>query len=73
MPGQEVPGKPNVSAGKFRVMCEGHADLDGQPTDGWKPKEMSDVGDTQKKGIQVLCDWLMRAKCDELHISSDQN
>ena len=46
---QEVPGRLNISAGKCRVMCEGHADLDGQPADGWKPKEMADVGDTQKK------------------------
>lgn len=53
---QEVPGRLNISAGKCRVMCEGHVDLDGQPADGWKPEEMADVGDIQKKGIKVLCD-----------------
>lgn len=51
---QEVPGRLNISAGKFRVMCEGHVDLDDWPADGKKAKEMAGVRDVQKKDIKVL-------------------
>lgn len=33
---QKESGGLNISAGKFRLTCEGDADLDGQPADGGK-------------------------------------
>lgn len=51
---QEVPWRLNISSDKFRVMYEGHVDLDGWPGDGCKAKEMADVRDVQKKDIKVL-------------------
>lgn len=55
---QEASGRLNISAGKFRVMGKGDADLDGRPGDGWKAKEMAGVRDVHKKGNKVLfIDW----------------
>lgn len=33
---QKESGRLNICAGKFRLTCEGDADLDGQPGDGGK-------------------------------------
>lgn len=44
-----VPGRLNISAGKFRVMCEGHANLDGQPAGSWKAKEMGECEKCSKE------------------------
>lgn len=48
-------GKLNISAGKWRVTCEGDTDLE-QPGDGQKAKEMADVRDAQRKDTRVLFD-----------------
>ena len=52
---QGVSGKLNISAGKWRVMCEGDTDLE-RPVDGRKAKEMADVRDARKKDTKVLFD-----------------